>query len=125
MATTYADFEAVPQTAPMPGDRVTGSRRELAEFVRLVLGTALMAAGFLAVAAAVAVATLLRDVPGAIANAGLRFAFADVLVRRDFLETTAFEATVIWALVFMALLWCRSAARRHSTAQHTGGRHGD
>lgn len=129
MATTFSDTLVRRRPRDMPADiqsvPVQAERHPNAAFLaRLVLGTALMALGLLTIAGLCACLLVARDVPGALANAGLRFAFADNLIRRDFLETTAFEALVLWALVFLALLWQRTATLRHASNQFLGGQHG-
>ena len=130
MATTYSDTVArrVPRQRLAAIEMVSiqaEGHPDATMLARLVFGTAVMALGLLTLGIVGACLLVVRDLPGALANAGLRFAFADNLIRRDFLETTAFEGLVLWTLLFLALLWWRTAALRRRTNQSTGGQHGN
>lgn len=140
MATKFAPF---PQGFPKPGNaqviRAPGSQERgqtvhqpapalLSNRQMAALGSssALMAIGVVVVAALAWAAVFVPHPGSALAAAGLRFAFADALIRKDMLETAACEAVFAWVVVTIALAWWRGGViAALFNPSPVGGRHGD
>ena len=100
--------------------------RDIAPFIPLIGGSALMAFGAVVLATLVGAMLFIRHPVDVLALAGAHFFSADELIRSDMLQDLAFEAAFAWTLAFLAILFwrCRAPQRPfNNTAE--GGDHGN
>ena len=101
-------------------------RLQTAALLGELASAALMALGGMTLLGIIAALVLLGNLTGIIAEVGFRFAFADTWMRGDMLRDAVFEATVVWTLIFFAILWLRHGVAANSITKHTaGGHYGD
>ena len=100
-------------------------RGDARHMLGLAMSSALMAIGVEVAALLAWAMSLVPHLTDSLADAGFRFAFHDDYLRRDALESLAFELAVAWLMIFLAILWWRGGVFRALANARTGGRHGN
>ena len=112
-------------SAPITHVKTPTGTGSLRLWLRLAASSALMALGVVALAVVILAFSQLGHLSATLAEAGLRFAFADSLVRGDMLRDLAFECSALWSLVMLVILWRRALRVVTSTQSPAGGQHGN